>query len=308
MTEVVIGVDVSKDWLDVSRDGVRVVRVVPSGYGDLARSAAEAGALVVFEASGGYDAALREALDAAGVSYARVNPARARFYARGLGLLAKTDAVDARMLWRMGRGQALEVTPPEPQNLTELKALQARRRQLTDVRAAERTRLHQARNPAVLRSLEGMIAAISAEIAALDTAIAALIATDPALSGRAGRLISAPGVGPATAAGLLAECPELGAMDHRQVAALAGLAPVAHDSGKHRGQRRIGGGRAPLRVLLYRAALTAARVDPQFMALKARLRAAGKAPKQAIIAVARKLLTILNAMIRDNRPYTQTKP
>jgi transposase len=303
MPEDVIGVDVSKDWIDVCRDGARVARLRPSAYADFAQAAVASAALVVFEASGGYDAALRSALDAAGAGYARVNPAQARFFARSGGGLAKTDRVDARMLWRLGRERDLRATLPMSPVLSELKALEARRRQLVAIRAGEKTRVHQVRDATVVASLARMVAHLDAEVATLDAAIAALIAADPDLAARAACLVSAPGVAQVTAAGLLAECPELGHIGAKEVAALAGLAPVAHDSGRHRGQRRIGGGRPVLRSLMYRAALSAAQRDPALMAMTARLKAAGKAPKQALIAAARKLLTTLNAMLRDLHPY-----
>jgi transposase len=305
MPEKVIGVDVAKSWIDVCGPEGREERIAmePARLGRFARAAARAGALVVFEASGGYDRRLRAALEAAGTAHARVNPAQARQFARATGRLAKTDRVDARLLADMGR--RLELTPavPLPPERQALQALVTRRRQLVDMRKAETTRLKQTADAFARRSIEGHLRRLEREVAAFDAEIAARVAAAPDLRDGARRMRTAPGVGPVVAATLLAEMPELGRLDRRKVAALAGLAPVARDSGTRRGPRAIAGGRPLVRSLLYLAALQASRRDPGLAAFRARLLAAGKTPKQAIIAVARKLLVILNAMFRTGSDF-----
>ena len=305
MPEIVFGVDVAKDWIDVARSDGRVQRLkcAADGYVAFAQEAAQAGAFVVFEASGDCDLALRLALDASGVRYARVNPAQARFFAKGRGLRAKTDQVDARMLRQMGLTQDLAPTPPVPEYMRHLNALVTRRQQVVTLRKTERTRRHQTHDPLALGSVDAVLAMLGSEIARLEAAISACITADADLRAANAHLRSAPGVGPVTAAALLAQAPELGQISPKAIAALAGLAPVANDSGKRQGKRSIGGGRKPLRDILYMAAIGAARKDPQFRAFRDRLRAAGKAYKQATIAVARKLITTLNAMIREGRDY-----
>lgn len=202
----------------------------------------------------------------------------------------------------------LPVCAPEPEELRRLRALQLRRRQLVEDSRREKTRLAQVSGPQVseplMRASVGrVLRLLGREVARLEADIDALIAASGDLRARAGLLRTAPGIGPVSATALLAELPELGRLSPRQVAALAGLAPMARDSGLRSCKRRIGGGRKSLRDVLYMAGLSAARHDPGLRAFAERLKARGKAPKQAIIAVTRKLLVILNAMIRENRPY-----
>ncbi len=258
---------------------------------------------MAFEASGGYETPLRVALAAAGVPAIRINPRRVRAFANSLGRLAKTDRVDAGVIREMALRLDLPECPPEPAELRKLKALRLRRRQLVEDARREKTRLSQTSDLQMRASLERILRLLQREIARIETAIARCIAASEALRSRAALLRTAPGVGPVSATALLAELPELGSLSPRQLAALAGLAPMARDSGVRSAKRRIGGGRKSLRDTLYMAGLSAARNDPALRAFAERLRANGKAPKQAIIAVTRKLLVILNAMIRENRPY-----
>ena len=303
MTEVVFGVDVAKNWIDVSGpEGHR--RIANSKLGDFARGVAKCGGKVVFEASGGCETPLRDALAHAGVPALRVNPRRARAFATALGRLAKTDRVDAAMLREMGLRLALPECPPETGDTRKLRALHVRRRQLVEMRKREATRLGQTRDAVALASIRRVLRLFEGEIGRLEDRISALIRACPALRARADLLRSAPGVGPVSATTLLVELPELGQLTPGQVAALAGLAPLARDSGLREGRRRIGGGRKSLRDALYMAGLSASRHDPELRAFAERLKAKGKAPKQAIIAVARKLLVILNAMVRDKTPFT----
>ncbi len=309
MPEVIFGVDVSKDWIDVSREGGKPRRVARAdGYGGFAAEVAAVRGLAVFEASGGCDAPLRAALDTAGAAYTRVDPGRARFFAKGCGQRAKTDRVDARILARMGREQALVPTPPVPESLNRLRALHTLRGQLVQTRKVHRTQAGAAADSLAAAVHGRIIALLTAEIDAVEAEIARHIAADPGLVRTAGWLTSCPGVGAVTAAALLALCPELGTVRSGPLAALAGLAPVARDSGTRQGKRHIAGGRKPLRDCLYMAALSACRAIPELANLHNRLKAGGKAPKQALIAVARKLLALLNALVKDQRAYQPAPP
>ena len=300
----VIGVDIAKDWIDVFFLSARRAERVPMATAELRAFAARArGALVVFEASGGYEHPLAEALDAADVTYARVNPRQAREFARATGRLAKTDRVDARVLAEMGRALALRPTPPADPGRARLAGLMGRRDDLGAMLRAEMARLRQARDASVRRDIGSMITLLRRRIGKLEAEIAAVIGADEALSDRSRLLRTMPGVGPLLAASLLARLPELGRLDRRAIASLAGLAPHACDSGRFRGKRRIWGGRAEVRRTLYLAGFIASRYDPALRAFRRKLQEAGKPAKLAIVACARKLLTVLNAMLRDQREH-----
>jgi transposase len=279
---------------------------VPTAPAMLRRFAAKtSGALVVFEASGGYERPLAGALDAAGVAYARVNPRQAREFARASGRLAKTDKVDAEVLAELGRALAPRPTPPADPAETRLAGLVARRDDLVGMRKAETQRLGQARDPFLRRQIAAVLRMLRGQIERLEAEIAAQLDRHPPLADRAERLRGMPGIGPVLAAGLVARLPELGRLGRHAIASLAGLAPHACDSGQMRGRRRIWGGRAEVRRTLYLAAFIASRHDQRLWAFRARLVAAGKPFKLAIIACARKLLTILNAMLRDGTDYAK---
>lgn len=300
----VIGVDIAKDWIDVFFLSARRAERMPMATAELRAFAARArGALVVFEASGGYEHPLAEALDAADVTYARVNPRQAREFARATGRLAKTDRVDARVLAEMGRALALRPTPPADPGRARLAGLMGRRDDLGAMLRAEMARLRQARDASVRRDIGSMIALLRRRIGKLEAEIAAVIGADEALSDRSRLLRTMPGVGPLLAASLLARLPELGRLDRRAIASLAGLAPHACDSGRFRGKRRIWGGRAEVRRTLYLAGFIASRYDPALRAFRRKLQEVGKPAKLAIVACARKLLTVLNAMLRDQREH-----
>ena len=310
MPREIIGVDVAKDWIDVQPLDGRPERIAmtPAALADFAEAAARRNALVVFEASGGYDRPLAAALEAAGVEHARVDPAKARQFARATGRRAKTDRLDAAMLAEMGARLALVPTEPLSPARRALKALAARRRQLVAMRKAELTRRDQTGDAFCRISIERLLALLATEIATIEAEIDRLLAEDDELVAVARRLRTAPGVGPVVATTLIAELPELGGRDRRRIAALAGLAPMADDSGARKGVRKVAGGRPLLRSLLYLAALQASRHDPGLAAFRARLQEAGKSPKQAIVAVARKLLVILNAMLRAGTDFTPQRP
>jgi transposase len=304
MPLIVIGCDLSRAWLDIHAlpEGARS-RIENTPFG-IARWVAgiDPGALVVFEATSGCDGTLIAALADRGIAFARVNPRQAREFARATGILAKTDRVDARVLAEMGSRLPLEATAPPDPDRARLADFLRRRRQLVEVRKAEKVRRHSAGQREILRDIESMIALLDRRIEKLDREIAALIAKSPGLAERARLLAPVPGIGPTVLATLLGELPELGALCRRRIASLAGLAPHARESGTWRGTRRIWGGRRKVREALYIAALTATRRIPSLVALRQRMRAAGKAPKTILIAAGRQLLVILNAMIRTGQP------
>lgn len=307
MTQDYIGVDVSKDWIDVFDPRAGTHSRHSTAAASLARFARTArGTQVIFEASGGYDRPLATALGRAGVVFTRVNPRQAREFARASGRLAKSDRVDAGLLARMGAALTPAPTPPLCPARRHLADLLSRRQDLVGMIGQERNRAQQATDPWVRAAITAHLQALRHQLAATEQRIAHHVAAEPELSEQARRLQAASGIGAHTASVLLAYLPELGQLDRRRIAALAGLAPQANDSGRRRGPRRVWGGRPQLRRALFIAALAASRHDPVLAAFRARLEANGKAKKTAILAVARKLVTILNAMIRDNTLYRAT--
>lgn len=309
MHQTYLGVDVSKDRLDIyhPRLGSRQCANDPKAIRALVAQVRREGLWVVFEATGGYDRALREALEAAELPFSRLNPRQARDFARASGLLAKTDRVDARMLAEFGRRMQPPRTPATPEIRKQLQALATRRRQLVEARKEEATRLAQTADPVARADIRAMITILARHIRDFEARIAALVTGDPVLACTARRMQSVPGIGPIVAATLIAELPELGSLCRRRIAALAGLAPVAQDSGRMRGRRSIRGGRATVRSMLYIAALHASRHGAVFKAFRARLTAAGKPTKLTLTATAHKLLTILNAMMKTGQDFGQAK-
>ena len=305
--QTTLGIDVSKARLDAHLlpDGfARSVANDPGGIAALVAFARERRAFIVLEATARLDQPLTRALEKAGLAFHRANPKRARDFARSAGLLAKTDAVDARMLALYGRALDLRPAQPiDPERLA-LQGLVARRDQLVAMRKAERVRLQASADPQIAQSLEAMITVLDEQITAFDRRIDQAMAA-PALKADHALIRSAPGIGPVAASVILALMPELGRVDRRAVASLAGLAPIARDSGLMRGKRHVQGGRKRVRDALYMAALAASRSGCWKQTYE-RLRSLGKAPKQAIIAVARKLLVALNAALRDRKPFSAT--
>jgi transposase len=263
---------------------------------------------VVFEATGVYDRALAEVLRQAGIRFARINPARARDFARAGGRLAKTDAIDARMLAVFARAMGPVANPPPEPARNTLASFAKRRDQLVHMRAQEKNRRSEVRDPAMAEDITLHIDFLSRQIVAIEARIEALIKAEPEICEQARLLRSAPGIGPVACMQLIAQMPELGRVGPKQVAALAGLAPFNVDSGSYRGKRAIGGGRKRIRDAVYMGALNAVRRDPTLKSFYQKLRAAGKPAKLALIAVARKLLTILNAMLRDRKTYAAPAP
>lgn len=299
-----IGVDVAMDWIDVcylSNGRHERIKSTKQALAKFAKAANDA--VVVLEASGGYERPLIDALIKAEARFIRVNPRQAREFARATGKLAKTDKVDAAILARMGKALDLVPSPiPDPDRV-RLADLVARREDLVAAIQAERNRLGTSRDGWVRREIQRLVAILEDHLDSVEKEIARHIAASGSLLEQARRLRTAPGIGPALVAVILARLPELGRLKAKQIAALAGLAPQACDSGLSRGKRRVWGGRADIRRAIYLAGFVASRFDPTLAAFRARLQDSGKPPKLAITACARKLLTIINAMARDATDY-----
>ena len=310
MTHVYIGIDLSKDRLDVFDPRIgRASFHANSAAGIKALFAASKPEdIVVFEATSGCDRLPLEACAKAGRPFVRVNPLHAWHFAQSLNL-PKTDRVDARMLARFGSERQLAPHRPQDPARAELAELADRRDQLKRMETQEKNRLRKTASPAIRADIRASLKALAARVARFEQAIAELLRQTPELAHDATLLRTAPGIGPVTAAGLLAYLPELGHLDRRAIASLAGLAPKARESGKFRGQRRIGAGRETVRRLMYMAALSLWR-NPATLGRQAhKMHDAGKPAKVALIALARKLLTIANAILRDQTPFQKaTQP
>jgi transposase len=296
--ELVVAVRPTAEGWTVPNDDAGVATVVR-------RLRPLAPAVIVLEATGGYERGVVAALAAAGLPVVVANPRQVRDFARATGQLAKTDQVDAGVLALFA-----ERVHPEPRALPDaatqaLDAVLTRRRQLLDMLTAERNRLAQA-VPAVRRDVQAHIRWLERRLADLDRDLDALIQHSPVWRAKDNLLRSVPGVGPVVSRTLLGALPELGTLTHKQIAALAGVAPMARDSGLWRGRRRITGGRAAVRATLYMAALVATRHNPPIRGFYQRLLTAGKPKKVALTACMHKLLTILNAMVRANAVWRST--
>lgn len=310
MPEVNVGLDVSQSEIVVAIAGERDTWTVTNdsaGHAQLiARLAARAPTRVVLEATGGYEKLVTAALGGAKLPVIVVNARQVRDFARATGQLAKTDALDAHAIARFADRVQPPVRPLPDAAQEQLDALVLRRRQLIEMLATERMRLKQAVGRpryALRKSLEKHIRFLERELAMTDTDLAQLIEASPVWRAKDELLQTVPGVGPVTARTLLAELPELGTLSRQAVAKLVGVAPLNADSGQWRGHRRIWGGRAVVRSALYMAALVATRRNAVIRAFYHRLVARGKAKKSALIACARKLLTILNHLLRTGEPW-----
>lgn len=304
-----LGIDISQARLDAFAHPTQARRSFPNtdaGVAALTAWATELEAFTVLEATAPHDRRLLRALEGAGAAFHRANPRKAREFARAAGFMAKTDKVDARMLAAYGAALPLGPTRPVTPARLELQELVARREELVEMRKAERIRLKGDPGDWLHHSLLELIAVLDQQIRTVEGRIRACVAASQALCTQDHILRSAPGVGPTVAAVLLAWMPELGQINRRAIASLAGLAPIACESGAWRGQRHIWGGRKRVRDALYMAALSARR-DKAFSADYAALVERGKPPKAAIIAIARKLLVALNAKIREGKPF-KTSP
>ena len=309
---VYVGIDVCKDWLDVylhpldqrlrvanSRDGLKHLKrkLVGRMVG-----------LVVMEATGKFHRLAHRTLDAAGVPVAIVNPLRSRLFAEAIGALAKTDALDARLLAILGCSLGPKARSPAPEAMEELQELLAARQAATVEATALSNRLGASATAFLRAELKRRLASIKRHIARLEAEIERRFADQPDLAHRLAIVRSIPGIGPVAAAMLIVGVAELGACSNRAAALLTGLAPLACDSGERSGERHIRGGRGPVRNALYMAAVAACRCNPDLAAFYARLRGAGKKPKVALTAVMRKLVVLANTLIREDRLWKPRPP
>jgi len=304
---VAVGIDISQDALAIA--------VTPSGEAwtssttpdalerTMTRIRALAPAVVVLEATGGYEAPVAAAGAAAALPLVIVNPRQVRAFAHALGRTAKTDAIDAHVLAAFGARVQPAIRPLPDAATQALAALVTRRRQLLDMLTAERQRLAQARTAPVQRDLRTHIRWLERRVTDVDDDLTRSIQRSPLWRAQEDLLRSVPGIGPIVARTLLAELPELGTLERRAIAALVGVAPMNRDSGHARGRRMIRGGRTSVRNALYMAALVASRHNRPLQHFYARLRAAGKPPKVALVAVMRKLLAMLNAMVKHHTAW-----
>lgn len=314
MSETFIGVDVSKRYLDVAvRPSGQTFRIDLAEM-ELDRVVAQIGglraALVVVEASGGYERQLVAELCAAGIAVSVVNPRHVRDFARAAGRLAKTDRIDSAMLAHFGEAMRPARYEPLGAAQQELLVLVTRRRQLVRMRAQEKARSSDGASRDVQTGIRAHIRWLTTQVTKLEAAIERAIANDEALRTRSELLQSVPGVGSVTAATLITQLPELGTLERRRLAALTGIAPFNCDSGQYAGRRRCWGGRGDVRVALYMATIAGMRKGRN-EALRAhyhRLLARGKPPLVAIVACMRKLLTVLNALVRAGGPFRLPTP
>jgi transposase len=308
---VYVGVDVSKDRLDVclrwsepeSREEVFAVAHDEAGIDTLvSRLVVEPPVLVILEATGGFERAVVGVLAAEGLPVAVVNPRQVRDFARATGRLAKTDRIDASILARFAEAIRPAPKPLPEEEIRALQGILARRRQLVGMLTAENNRLPTATKP-VAKRIAAHIRWLEKELSRTDRDLEEAIKSSPTLRQNETLLRSVPGVGPVLARTLLAEVPELGTLTHKRVAALVGVAPLNRDSGTLRGRRSIWGGRAEVRAALYMGALVAARRNPVVREFYERLLGAGKPKKVALVACMRKLLSIVNAVLKHRTPW-----
>jgi len=301
-----VGIDVSKRTLDVSCGAASTERFLnePEGFRRLIKQLkSEAIASIILEATGGYERALVAELVAAELPVVVVNPRQVRSFAKATGRLAKTDAIDAVVLAEFGHAVQPPRRPLPNEKMRQMQEKISRRRQLVQMRTAESNRRGQAIDVDVQRSIDDVIAVIDVQLQDIDQDLDRMIRDCPAWREKEDLLQSVPGVGPQTARALIANLPELGHCSRQQIAALAGVAPMNRDSGHFRGRRTTIGGRADVRRTLYMATLVATRWNPVIRTHYQRLLQAGKQKKLALVACMRKLLCLLNAMLRDQKSW-----
>lgn len=304
---VFVGIDVSKDRLDVAllpQDEAFVVARDAEGLDALvARLRPLSPVVVALEATGGFETVVAASLAAVPLPVVVLNPAQVRAFGRALGQRAKTDRIDARLIAQFVAATRPQVRPLPDAQTQRLADLVARRRQIIAMMVAERQRRRRVSQARLLRSIDRLLEALQRELSEIDTAIDEDVRGSPAWQEKAALLASVPGVGPTIARTLIAEMPELGRLDRRQIASLAGLAPWTRQSGQWKGRSFIGGGRASVRAVLHMGAVVASRHNPGLKAFRERLLAARKPKLVVLVAVARKLLTILNAIVREGLPW-----
>ena len=309
MDAIVVGIDVSKERLDVAvRPAGETFAVSRDAEGLdalIAKLTPLAPRAVAVEATGGYETVVAASLAAAGLAIVVVNPAQVRSFAQALGKRAKTDPLDAGVIAHFVEATRPQIRPLPDEETRLLADLVARRRQIVAMIVAERQRQKRLTNRRLQKSIARLLAALQKELSSLERDIDETVRGSPAWREKEDLLASVPGVGKTIARTLIAELPELGTLDRRKVAALVGLAPWTRQSGKWKGKSFIGGGRADVRSTLFLGAMVAARRNPDLKAFRDRLVAAGKPKLVALVATARKLLTILNAILRDQKPWRQ---
>jgi len=302
-----VGIDVAKGQLDIADTRSEhhwATSNDPEGHDQVRQRLTELNpAVIVLEATGGYERPIVAELAAAGLPVVVVNPRQVRDFARAIGRLAKTDAIDAAVLAQFGMAVKPEIRPIPDEHAAALHELLARRRQLVQMRTAESNRLKQAHTRRVKTSIQHVLELIHQQLEHLDDDLDRLIRQCPAWQKKYDLLTGVKGIGPQTARTLLIELPELGRASRQQIAALVGVAPLNRDSGMMRGRRTTWGGRASIRSTLYMATLVAVRHNPRLRAVYQRLLQRGKRKKVALVACMRKLLVILNAMLRDQKPW-----
>ena len=306
--ESFVGIDVAKNTLDLRLEPVgESLHVV---YDDLGiaeirkRLRALSPTLIVMEATGGLETRLACELAACGLPVAVINPRQARDFAKATGQLAKTDRVDAAVLCAFARAIRPAVRVLKDVDTRDLDDMVSRRRQLIAMRVQETLRLGSAESKALQKSLKKHMVWLDKQIAGLDRDLTNRLRASDAWRAKDNLLQGIPGVGAVTSVTLLAKCPELGQLNRREIAKLTGVAPLANDSGKHRGKRFVWGGRADVRAVLYMATVSAIRCNPAIKAFADRLKQTGKPAKVVIVACMRKLLTVMNAMVKNNAPWT----
>ena len=309
MDAIVVGIDVSKERLDVAVRPTGETFVVSRDAEGLdaliAKLTPLAPAAVAVEATGGYETVVAASLAAAGLAIVVVNPAQVRSFVQALGKRAKSDPLDAGVIAHFLEATRPQIRPLPDEETRLLADLVARRRQIVAMIVAERQRQKRLTNRRLQKSIARLLAALQKELSSLETGIDETVRGSPAWRAKEDLLASVPGVGKTIARTLIAELPELGTLDRRKVAALVGLAPWTRQSGKWKGKSFIGGGRADVRSALFLGAMVAARRNPDLKLFRDRLVAAGKPKLVALLATARKLLTILNAILRDQKPWRQ---
>ena len=303
-----VGIDVAKDKLDLARsDSGEILTVAhdPDGIRRLVDSLSKKPPSTIVEATGGLERAVLDALLDAGLPVALVNPGHVRHFAKGIGILAKTDAIDARVLVEFARLASPRLAQKRSANQAELDALVTCRRQLIHVRTEQINRRQSTSSKPARKAIDAVLTAVNKQIQDLDRQIKKLIESDDDFNSIDKLLRSVPGVGEVLSATILAELNELGSTDRRRVSSLVGIAPFNCDSGRMNGKRTIRGGRASVRSVLYMATIAAIRFNPVIKSFARRLQKAGKLSKVTITACMRKLLTLLNAMVRDNLTWEQ---
>jgi transposase len=309
VSPVFVGIDVAKDKLDLARSDTGQVLALANDPRDIDKIVQLLKPLqpacIVVESTGGLERPLLDALLEAGLPVALVNPGRVRSFAIGIGILAKTDPIDALVLMKFAKLAEPRLSQKRSQNQAELDALVTCRRQLVSTRTVYTNCQLTTTSDSANKSLDQVLKATSKQIKLLDQKIEKLIDSDDEFKHLDQLLKSVPGVGPVLSATLVAELAELGKTDRRQIGSLVGVAPFNRESGKFKGKRTVRGGRTSVRCVLYMSALSAMRYNPVIKIFADRLRQAGKCPKVIIVACIRKLLTLVNAMIRDNLTWDQ---